>query len=89
MATTNPTITTAWAKLVNLGDDFLLTLPFTTRTSIEVAIKDSDAAPTVQGHVIRGDRIEGLNRTLLGPGYVFARCQEGSVVATLSAWTPT
>jgi len=88
MATTNPTITTAWAKLVDLGDEFLLTLPFTTRTSIEVAVRDADTVPTVQGHVLRGDRIEGLNRALIGPGYVFARCQGGSVVATLSAWTP-
>lgn len=88
MATKNPTITTAWAKLVDLGDNFLLTLPFTTRTSIEVAITDSDAEPTVQGHVLRGDEIEGLNRALIGPGYVFARCQEGSVAVTLTPWTP-
>jgi hypothetical protein len=89
MATTNPTITTAWAKIVNVGDSFLLTLPFTTRTSIEVAVRDADSAPTVQGHVLRGDRAESLTRSLIGPGYVFARSQGGSVVVNLSAWTPT
>jgi hypothetical protein len=88
MATPNPTITTAWAKLVTLGDELLLTLPFTTRTSIEVAVRDADTVPTVQGHVLRGDRAESLTRALIGPGYVFARSQDGSVVVNLSAWTP-
>ena len=89
MATTNPTLNGSWTKIVNAGDEFLLTLPFATRTSIEVATKDSEAAPTVQGHVLRGDRLESMNRALIGPGYVYARVVGGgSVTVVLNAWTP-
>lgn len=89
MATTNPTLTSAWSKLVDAGDEFLLTLPFSTRTSIEVAIKDTDAAPTVQGHVLRGEEGASMTRSLIGPGYVYARTQAGTVPVILSAWTPS
>jgi hypothetical protein len=88
MATTNPTLTASWSKLVDAGDEFLLTLPFSTRTSIEVAVKDADSAPTVNGHILRGDQFEAMNRTLIGPGYVYARTQGGSVPVILSSWTP-
>jgi len=87
MATTNPTITTTWAKLADAGTEFLLTLPFSTRTSIEVATSDTDVAPTVNGHVLRGDQYESINRTLIGTGYVYARTSEGSVTGVLNVWT--
>lgn len=86
MATTNPTLTTAWSKIVDAGYDFLLTLPFSTRTSIEVATSDSVADPTVVGHVVRGDQYESINRTLIGTGYVYARTREGTATVVLNAW---
>ena len=146
MATTNLTLDTAYRRIVALGDEFLLTLPFTTRQDVEVAVADfttyGDAyqgevadltaleavvAPTdgdvylvqslrtfyswdadggeeetgawvagntmdtvvgVQGHVLRGDRGDSLNRSLLGPGMVFARASGAAVPITLTAWTP-
>ena len=88
MSTTNPSVTASWGKLVDTGDDFLLTLPFATSTRIEVAVSDTDEAPTVQGHVLSGDRGDSMNRSLIGPGYVYARVAEsGSVNVVLNAWT--
>ncbi len=90
MATTNPSVTASWAKIVDDGDEFLLTLPWATNTSIEVATKDTDEAPTVQGHVLRGERADSMNRSLIGPGYVFARgVGSGSLAVVLNAWTPS
>jgi len=86
MATTNPTLNSSWTKIVDAGYEFLLTLPFSTRVDIEVATKDSEAAPTVRGHVLRGDQFESLNRTLIGPGYVYARTTSGTVPVVLNAW---
>lgn len=40
MATTNLTLDTAYRRIVALGDEFLLTLPFTIRQDVEVAIGD-------------------------------------------------
>lgn len=40
MATTNLTLDTTYRRIVALGDGFLLTLPFTTRQDVEVAIGD-------------------------------------------------
>ena len=145
MATTNLTLDTAYRRIVALGDEFLLTLPFTTRQDVEVAVADfttyGDAyrgevadltaleavkAPTdgdvylvqslrtfyswdadggeeetgawiagdtmdtvvgVQGHVLRGDRGDSLNRSLLGPGMIFARASGAEVPITLTTWT--
>lgn len=89
MATTNPSLTTAWAKIVTAGDDFLLTLPFATANSVEVATKDTDVAPAVQGHVLRGRKGDTLTRSQLGPGYVYARSVGGAATVVLNAWTPT
>ena len=146
MATTNVTLDTAYRRIVALGDEFLLTLPFTTRQDVEVAVADfttyGDAyqgevadltaleavvGPTdgdvylvqslrqfyawdadggeeqtgawvagntldtvvgVQGHRLRGDRMDSLNRELLGPGMVFARAS-APVPITLTTWTPS
>ena len=147
MATTNLTLDTAYRRIVALGDAFLLTLPFTTRQDVEVAVADftsyGDAyqgevadllaleavvAPTdgdvylvqslrtfyswdadggeeqtgawvagntmdtvvgVTGHRLRGDRMDSLNRELLGPGMVFARASDAAVPITLTTWTPS
>lgn len=98
MATTNPTVTGAWTLLVNEGDEFLLTLPVASQT-IHVAIggaddsdSDSDAeapAAGVIGHPLAPGQ-DGINRALLGPGPVFAKCIDpaASVLVALTAWTP-
>ena len=146
MATTNLTLDSTYRRIVALGDEFFLTLPFTTRQDIEVAIADfttyGDAyqgevadltaleavqGPTdgdvylvqalrtfyswdadggeeqtgawvagntldtvvgVQGHRLRGDRPDSMNRALLGPGMVFARGVGASTHVVLTAWTP-
>ena len=98
MATTNPTVTGAWTLLVAEGDEFLLTLPVASQT-VYVAIggaddSDSDseaetpAAGTI-GHPLRPGE-DGMNRALIGPGPVFAKCIDpaASVVVALTAWTP-
>lgn len=98
MATTNPTVTGAWTLIVNEGDEFLLTLPVASQT-IYVAIggaddsdSDSDAeapAAGVIGHPLAPGQ-DGINRALLGPGPVFAKCIDpaASVPVALTAWTP-
>ena len=98
MATTNPTVTGAWTLIVNEGDEFLLTLPVASQT-IHVAIggaddsdSDSDAespAAGVIGHPLAPGQ-DGINRALLGPGPVFAKCVDpaASVLVALTAWTP-
>lgn len=146
MATTNVTLDTAYQRIVTLGDEFLLTLPFATRQDVEVAIGDFTSygaayqgevadltaleavvAPTdgdvylvqalrtfyawdadggeeetgawvagntmdtvvgVQGHRLRGDRTESMNRALIGPGMVFARGVGASAPVVLTTWTP-
>ena len=99
MATTNPTVTGAWTLIVNEGDEFLLTLPVASQT-IYVAIggaddsdSDSDAespAAGLIGHPLAPGQ-DGINRALLGPGAVFAKCIDpaASVAVALTAWTPT
>ena len=93
MATTNPTVTGAWTLIVNDGDEFLLTLPVASQT-VFVAIGDStssDPEPPagLLGHALASGR-DGMNRALLGPGPVFAKCVDpaASVILALTAWTP-
>lgn len=99
MATTNPTVTGAWTLLVAAGDEFLLTLPIASQT-VYVAIggaddSDSDSDPETPtagtiGHPLRPGE-DGMNRALIGPGPVFAKCIDpaASVAVALTAWTPT
>ena len=87
MATTNPSLTSAWGKIVDAGDEFFLSLPFSNRTDIEVAASSTDTAPTVQGHILRGDRHESVNRALLGAGFVYARAVGvDALTVVLSTW---
>ena len=86
MSTTNTALTTAWAKIVDDGTDFLLTLPFTSRMTIEVATAASAPNATLQGHPLRADKIDGLNRALVGSGDVYARCLDGGVSIVLTTW---
>ena len=82
MATTNPTITGSWSLIVQEGDEFLLTLPLASQ-SVHVAIgaaddSDSDPEPEAPPTDLLGHALvpgaDGMNRALLGPGPVFAKC---------------
>ena len=99
MATLNPTLSgPAWQPIVAAGDEFLLTLPQASQT-IYLAIgtaddSDSDSDPEpppadLLGHPLASGR-DGMNRALLGPGPVFAKCVDPSATVTLAltAWTP-
>ncbi len=94
LATSNPTITGAWTLIVNEGDEFLLTLPQASQT-LYVAVGDSTSsdpeapATNLLGHPLASGR-DGMNRALLGPGPVFAKCVDptASVPVALTAWTP-
>jgi len=63
------------------------------QTGAWVAGNTLDTVVGVQGHRLRGDRSDSMNRALIGPGMVFARgvgasTPGGCVPVTLSAWTP-
>ena len=99
MATANPALTGDWTLIVNAGDEFLLTLPQACQI-VYVAIgsnDDSDSDSEAQapssnllGHALAAGR-DGMNRALIGPGPVFARCVDplASVTLALTAWTPS
>lgn len=92
MATTNPTITDAWTLLVaDSGQEFFLSLPFDTPNQVEVATTDNAAVAPVglSGHVLSGNAQESVNRAILGPGAVFARCTRGAMSLVLNAWNTT
>ena len=101
MATTNPTLSGPdWQLIVATGDEFLLSLPQASQT-VYLAIgnsddsdSDSDSDPEpppvgLLGHSLAPGR-DGMNRSLLGPGPVFAKCIDpsASVLLALTAWTP-
>lgn len=88
MATTNPTITTSWAKIVDAGDDFTLGLPHGSQVQIAIACMTADEAPAIAGQPLQSSS-EAVNRYLVGPGYVYAKSlMAGSVTAWLHTWTP-
>lgn len=90
MATTNPTITADWTLLVaDSGRDFFLSLPFASPHDIEVATTENALVPPsgLSGHVLSGNAQESINRALLGPGAVFARCARGTLSLVLNTWT--
>ena len=98
MATSNPIITGNWSLIVQEGDEFLLTLPLSSQ-SVHVAIgaaddSDSDSDPEAPPTDLLGHALvpgaDGMNRALLGPGPVFAKCVDptASVPVALTAWTP-
>ena len=88
MATTNPTITTSWAKIVDAGDDFTLGLPHGPQVMIALAVMTTDEAPAIAGMRLQGGA-DAVNRYIVGPGYVYAKSLTGaSVTAWLHTWTP-
>lgn len=101
MATTNIAINGEWQLIVAAGDEFLFTpalgvarglwAQLFNSVVLEVAVvPDADPAPdaALYGHPIRFSEAEGMSRTLVGPGDVYARSRFGSVIAALTAWTP-
>jgi hypothetical protein len=83
----NPTVTPAWAKLVDTTEDFFASLPFHTRVTVEVVTHDTPPAATLQGHPMRADMSQEMNRQVIGVGDVYFRCLEGNVPIILSTWT--
>jgi hypothetical protein len=58
--------------------EFLLTLPFNTTFSIEVAAMATDVAPSgIRGHVLRAESLEGITRGLILSGFIYARTLGG------------
>ena len=50
----------------------------------------AESAPNAAliGHCLTPAHREGLNRALIGPGYVYGRAPAGDARITLSHWTP-
>lgn len=90
MATSNPTVTSDWSLIVSDSAlDFFLSIPFESPVRVEVATSDDvDEFPSanLRGHYLKPAKRESINRAVLGPGYVFARCQQGPVLLVLNAW---
>jgi len=86
MTTTNVTLTKDWTKIVNDGDQFFFTIPYQARGRL-VEIATSDGEPTVVGHRLIGNLREGMSRTLLGPGDVYARATAEDTLAVVTIWS--
>jgi len=87
MSTTNVTLTKSWQQVAADGNEFLLTVPYASDGPI-VEVATSTGAPTVTGHRLQSSVREGMSRTLLGPGDVYARAPGGDAVIVLTEWTP-
>lgn len=86
----NPTIGATYGKIVDDGVEFFLSLPFSSRVTVEVrTVAAGAAAPAeaLQGHPLRADKLQEMNRAILLDGDVYAQCLEGpvDVVLTLEA----
>jgi hypothetical protein len=92
MSTANPSIGPQWALIATAGDEFLLTL-LNREQPVEVAVSDTEVTPPgIEGHILSSGSDGGMNRALIGPGYVYARPVQprgGSVTVALSTWTPS
>ncbi len=91
MSTANPILGPQWTFIVTAGDEFLLTL-LNREQPIEVAVSDTLATPAgIEGHVLSSGGDGGMNRALIGPGYVYARPVQprgGTATVALTTWTP-
>jgi len=88
MATTNPSLTSSWAKVVEAGDEFTIGIQPGSTTVIAIAAVATDTSPAVAGHFLMGPG-ESINRALTGPGYIYARSVDAAAAsAWLHAWTP-
>lgn len=73
MPTINITLPATWTKVADAGEDFLVSYPGGYR--FEVALTTGNTPPTIGlgHHLLPG---EALTRSVIGPGYVWARCVE-------------
>lgn len=90
MATTNIAFTTTWTKIVNAGSDFLLTVTLGPIDRVEVGVFSSTPGAGVRGHLLNASLGNGINRSLIGPGDVYARTlhTNATIIGALTAWTP-
>jgi hypothetical protein len=81
MATQNATITSAWSKIADAADDPVL-IQASGYIEYQIAAMETETAPTVRGHLITG-RDQGIIRSVIGPGHLYARLTAGDESATL------
>ena len=81
MATTNQTITKAWAKVAEDTDDtFLVTCR--TPATVEFALTTADDEPTIlRGHLLQPD--EAITRIVTGSGYLWMRVEPDSTFTSV------
>ena len=88
MATQNVTLSKRYVMIASDTQNFFLSLPWLTGATIEVATSDTQTVPTVMGHELTGRETESINRTLIGPGFVYARSKSGTPLEVrLNVWT--
>ena len=84
-------LTTTFQKLVNSGDEFLLSFPTTARANaVEVVTTGTEGVFTNRSiHTVRPAKNEAVGRGQVGPGHVYARVQSenASVTAKVSTWS--
>ncbi len=89
MATVDVTFANDWTKIVEAGEEFLLTVPSYFSDKVAVAVAAAPPAATVTGHVLDPVRSQEMNRALIGPGIVYARKLTGAAVSgALTVWVP-
>ena len=93
MSTTNEALTTAWEKIAENTESFILTV--IGESPVEIAFMTSDASgnPTVTGHLVLPNRdriIRTSSFSNCAPGYVYVKTATGSSVSELAldVWTP-
>lgn len=91
MATSTTTLTTAWTAVCNSTQTFLLTL-INPGDTVEVATTDDGTDPVITaGHrleyAMRSEGKDSISRTVIGPGYVFAKAiNPASLAVVINAW---
>ena len=92
MATENFSVTGDWQKFVDVGEEFIATLPAPSPFPIELAVSDTDVPPEdILGHrLMYSDGLPKLNRGDVGPGYVYIRARGASrsTLVVLTSWAP-
>lgn len=81
MPTVNTLITGSWTKIAETSNSDLL-VSWEHTGVLEIATTATDVAPTVRGH--RLDRDSAFTRSLIGPGYVWAKTIAGAKPASVT-----
>lgn len=89
MALYNITVGPEWGTIVEDGEEFFISLPFENTTRIELApvTAGGSVADGLMGHALRSAGLQEMNRQLIGPGEIKARCRDGNVTVVASTWT--